>query len=144
MNILIANVALTLITFARLIFADESISFDYRFYIEFIKEISNLKFDVFLNRLSQDLPYFTWSGYGQFETGFAFLVYPLSQVFGPSTVYALISCFSLLVKLETLRFFKVDYYRILIFYIFDVIIFESNALRAGIALAPSAAFKKSR
>lgn len=110
-------------------------SFDYQFYIIFIKEISNLGGGDFLARIIEGFPYFPWADAGKFEFGFASVIYPFSLFLDSAVLFALIASVSIFLKLELLRRFGLGFYRLIIFYFFDVILFESNMLRAGIALS---------
>lgn len=129
------NSSLVLVTFFRFLFAQDSISYDYQFYIFFIKEISSLDLNGFFSRVIEGFPYFRWADHGKFEFGFAFFVYPFSLFFDSEVVYALIASLSIFVKVEILRSFGLGFYRLFIFYLFDIILFESNMMRAGIALS---------
>lgn len=129
------NLFLVLVTFFRFIFAQDSISYDYQFYIIFIQEISNLRVDEFFARVIEGFPYFHWANNGKFEFGFAFFVYPFSLFFDPEVTYALIASLSIFLKMEILRSFGLGFYRLFVFYLFDIILFESNMMRAGVALS---------
>ena len=129
--LLVINLWLALSVFLRFLFADNSISFDYQFYIQFFEEVSALDIRLFLERSLGSFPYFPWADSGKFEIGIAFVAFFLGKFLEPAVLYALIAAVSILIKLEIFRSFGLGLYKTLIFYVFDVVLFESNALRAG-------------
>lgn len=131
------NIILSLIVFIRFMFADESISYDYRFYIAFFNELNILSiFDLF-KRIEESFPYISWGEprTSEFEFGFALISYTLGKFFYPKLLYSVIAASSIYIKLDVLRKFKVHFLLLFLFYVFDICIFESNQLRAGLALA---------
>jgi len=128
---------LSIATFARFLYADNSISFDYQFYIYFFNELNDITIFELLNRVMESFPYVSWGdlGSGKFEFGFACIAYILGKLFNPAITYSMMASISVYIKLNVLKKFKVRYYEYFLFYIFDITIFESNQLRAGIALA---------
>ena len=129
------NVALFALTFLRLLNADDSLSYDYRHYIYFLDEISRLTLGTFIASAADLFTDNYWADFKEFEFGFILMAYPMTLLFDSVTVYAIIASVSLLVKLEVLRFFEVDLYKVLIFFLFDISLFECNAVRASVALA---------
>ena len=134
---ILLNLVLSTLTFIRYIFADNTISYDYQFYITFFEEINRINFLDFGSAIGKEFPYIRWGegGFGKFECGFGILAYTLGKVFNPSVLYALIASVSIYIKLDILRRFNIKFYQYFIFFIFDITIFESNQLRAGLALA---------
>jgi hypothetical protein len=124
-------------TFIRFLFADNSISFDYQFYIKFFNEINDLSTLDLVGRIREGFPYVFWGTFktGKFELGFAVLAYVFGKLLNPELLYSFIAAISIYLKLDILRKFKVHYYFLFIFYIFDIVVFESNQMRAGLALA---------
>jgi len=119
----------------RLSLADESLSFDYQFYIAFIDEVRSYSVDDFVSNIIEFFPYYPWGKFGRFEFGFAVLVYLFPSAIGSGAVYAIIACASLFWKLQIMRRSRVPSAVIALFFIFFITLFESNALRAGVALA---------
>ena len=128
-------ILLICLTGIRLSVANNSISFDYQFYIEFIDEVKKAQFSVFIENIVSEIPYYPWGDFGKFEFGFAILVYAFPATLSSNTIYTTIACASLLWKLEIMRRFRVPVPVLILFFIFFVTLFESNALRAGVALA---------
>lgn len=121
------------VVFVRFILADESVSLDYRHYIEFINEMNEIGCKNLFERFKDGFPYISWGGSGAFEFGFAFVIFPLSKLVPPGFLYAFIVSVTLVLKLNILFKSKVSLYRIILFFIFSVTLFEANAIRAGIA-----------
>lgn len=132
---LIANVAILILIFSRLLVVKNDVSFDRIFYIEFIEELSRLNIFDFFERLFESFPYFSWADYGAFESGFSVFAYAVALVVSPSVAWAVIAIFSLALKLIFLIKSDVNYLKIYLGLVFSIILFETNALRAGVAVA---------
>lgn len=128
---------LSAITFLRFYFADNSISYDYKFYILFIEELSELTWKELFKNIIASFPYVSWAncGSGSFEFLFAIFCYVLSLIFDAKITYAMLAAASIYAKMWVFFKIKANKFIIIIFYIYSVTIFESNAVRVGIALA---------
>lgn len=129
------NLLLVLVLVVRLLFADQSLSFDYQFYLDFITEVKGESLPEFLNKAATEFPYYPWADFGLFEVGFALLVYLSPSFLSAQVVYAAIAGTSLYVKLDIMRRMRVSAPMLALFFVFFVTLFEGNALRAGLALA---------
>lgn len=121
--------------FLSLFFADQSISYDYRFYIAFIAGVGNLSLSDFVDAIVKSFPYFPFGEYGKFEFGFAIFVYVISFFFSGSAAYGVVGFLSVYIKLEVIRRMGGSVFSIFMFFIFFSVLFESNAIRAGLAVA---------
>lgn len=134
-NILIINVAILSFVLLRLLYVDNDVSFDRVFYLEFIKEISELSLHDFYARLVLGFPYFGWADFGAFESGFAVISYFFSMIMSPALTWAVMGIISLAIKFLILASANVKIFKLYAALIFSLILFESNALRAGMAVA---------
>ncbi len=132
---LIVNVVILVLIFFRFLTVENNVSFDRVFYVEFIEELSRLNIFDFIEKIVENFPYFLWAEYGAFESGFSVFAYVLALVVSPSVAWAVIAIFSLALKLTLLIKFDVNYFKIYLGIVFSIILFETNALRAGIATA---------
>lgn len=131
----LTNAFLVMCAFIRFVGADDTFSFDYRHYIVFINEVGKLSLQDFVGRMLDGFPYFPWADAGEFEIGFAILVYLFPSFLSAKVVYASIAVIALLIKLEVLRRLRVPIYVLVLMFIFFVTLFEGNALRAGVSLS---------
>ena len=120
-------------TFVRLLNANANISLDYSGYINLIDTISSYSSAEFWARSAESFPFFPWGRFGSVEVGFATTVFALSKIMTPIVVYALIASVTLTEKVRILGRANVRFYRLVLFIIFSVSLFELNAIRAGIA-----------
>lgn len=132
---LIANVVILILIFYQLLTVENTVSFDRVFYVEFIEELSRLNISDFIEKIVKNFPYFPWADYGAFESGFSVFAYAVALLVSPSVAWAVIGIFSLTLKLALLIRSDVNYLRIYLGIVFSIILFETNALRAGIAVA---------
>jgi hypothetical protein len=130
----VVNFLLALAIVVRLMLSDDSLSFDYQFYLDFISEVRGETLTGFLTKAMSEFPYYPWGSFGRFEVGFAFLVYLFPSFLSAPIVYASIAGASLYIKLEVMRTMRVSPPMLILFFVFFVTLFEANALRAGLAL----------
>lgn len=126
---------LSMFILLSLFFADYRISYDYRFYIAFIESVGALSLTDFFDCLIGYFPYFPFGEYGRFEFGFAVFVYIISMFFSGSAAYGVIGFLSMYIKLDVIRRMGGSTFSIFMFFIFFSVLFESNAIRAGLAVA---------
>jgi hypothetical protein len=119
--------------FIRLLNANENISFDYSGYIDLINTISSLNFAEFWALSADRFPFFPWGRFGSVEVGFAITVFALSKIMTPIVVYAFLASVTLTKKVSILGRSNIRVFRLILFIIFSVSLFELNAIRAGIA-----------
>lgn len=117
----------------RLVNAETPFSYDYEIYLRIIKSLSYLTFaDLFGDNLI--LPYVFSDGVIPVEVGFAFVVKCISLVSSsPEVSYALMASASVAVRICAMILLRVPRLWILWINIFPIILFESNALRLGMA-----------
>lgn len=128
------NLLFVLVLVARLLFADQSLSFDYQFYLDFITEVRGESLPEFLSKAATEFPYYPWAEFGLFEVGFAFLIFLFPSFLSAQVIYAAVAGTSLFVKLDIMRRMRVSAPMLTLFFVFFVTLFECNALRAGLAL----------
>lgn len=119
--------------FIRMLYADNSFSFDYSAYISIIKKIGSLSyFQLFGSNL--DFPYTITSGITPIEFGFSLIVKTISVFgFGPSVTFAILAGFSVGLRVYTMRSLGMPVLWILWCNVFLITLLEANALRLGIA-----------
>lgn len=135
LGVLIFNIAILFFVLLRLVYVDNDVSFDRVFYLEFIKEVSELSLHDFYARLVLGFPYFGWADFGAFESGFAVISYFFSMIMSPALAWAAMGGISLAIKLLILALADVKIFKIYSALIFSLILFETNALRAGMAVS---------
>lgn len=122
-----------LMTLFRYLNAKPPFSYDYQVYIRIINNLSLLYFsDIFEKNL--DLLYVSSEGIVPIELGFVILVKCLSMVFdSPEVLYAVIASASVALRIYVMLLLRVPYLWIFAINIFAITLFESNALRLGLA-----------
>jgi len=115
--------------------AGSELSYDYKHYYQFIQELSVTGFSDFVDGVVLGFPYYTWADFGKFEFGFAILVYVATQFFNVKAVYTFLALFSLSLKLFVFFKFRSPVFYVLSFVVFDITLFEANAMRAGLAVS---------
>jgi len=126
-----------LLTLIYLFFFDsygDNLSYDYPHYVDFISSISNEGFVGLLENISFNFPYYISETGVIFEFGFVSIAYIFSLLFRPDFAYGLLTSVFLFLKMEILRRSGVGVFGILIFFVFSVSLFETNAVRAGVAV----------
>jgi hypothetical protein len=123
----------SVLVFIRFLNAETPFSYDYETYLRIIDSLSYLTFaELFGDNLI--LPYVVSYGAVPVEVGFAFVVKCISLVTSiPEVSYALMATASLVVRISAMMLLRVPRLWILWINIFPIILFESNALRLGMA-----------
>ena len=128
------SILVFLTLFARLYFADDTISYDRKFYIQFFTNLDTLDINAFLQALIGGFPYFKAESALRFEVGFALISYPLSSVFSPSFVWAILGVSILLFKSKLLLLANVPIFWVALLFIFSLLFQETNMLRVAVAV----------
>lgn len=119
--------------FIRYYLASPPFSFDYQVYVVIIETLGKLEFNqIFESNLI--FPYTIAAGIVPVEVGFSLLVKLISLTgFSTETIYAILASISVALRLYVMRKLKVPLFFILVLNAVFITIFESNALRLGIA-----------
>lgn len=126
-------ILLCLSVFFRYFFALPPFSFDYQGYVLIIETLGRLDFSQILDS-NLIFPYTIAAGVVPVEVGFTLLVKLFSlSGFRPETIYAILASISVALRLYVMRSLKVPLFFIIILNLIFITIFESNALRLGLA-----------
>lgn len=118
-----------------LLLLGNDISFDHIHYLDFFYEIKDVTFDEYLINALENIPYYRWAEDGKFEVGFSFLSYVLTGLFSVKFVYILLALISLTIKFYVCVKLRVSVLLIIPIMIVSVMLFETNALRAGLSVS---------
>lgn len=122
-----------MLIFIRYLSADRVFSYDYEIYILIIDRLSQLSFSEMLGE-NLKLPYVRIEGTVPVEVGFAFVAKCVSRVFSrPEVSYAVMASASVALRVYVMMLLKVPRLWIIALNIFPIILFESNAIRLGMA-----------
>ncbi|TXI23339.1 MAG: hypothetical protein E6Q61_07215 [Nitrosomonas sp.] len=119
--------------FFRYFLASPPFSFDYQGYVLIIESLGRLDFIQILDS-NLIFPYTISAGVVPVEVGFTLLVKLFSLPgFRPETIYAILASISVALRLYVMRSLKVPFFFIILLNLVFITIFESNALRLGLA-----------
>lgn len=126
-------ILLYLSVFSRYFLASPPFSFDYEGYVLIIETLGSLDFSQILDS-NLIFPYTITAGVVPVEVGFTLLVKFFSLPgFLPETIYAILASISVTLRLYVMRSLKVPFFFIILLNLIFITIFESNALRLGLA-----------
>ena len=123
------------IIFLVLLNATKGFSYDYQYYLSYIKEIKERDLDDLISSLRGVYVPLKLST-GGVEVGFVVFVKLFTYISSNVTVtYALMAIFSLHIKSKVLMFFKVKWYWIYLILTYSCVLLEANAIRSGVSLS---------